>query len=173
MSVLQQSNEDNMVLFSARVAKSESFTNLFHDGMALVEASAAYLDGDGRTEAKALPRALALAYSTESMRLTTRLMHMASWLLYQRAVNQGDMTKAQTMAEQNKLRPASQQIASSPEVFAQLPAVLQDLCQRSLQIAQRVQHFEGMINPATCPPTASVSPLEGIHQRLRSEFSKF
>ncbi len=163
---------DNTILFSARVATSESFNHLFHDGMALVEASASYLDGEGRLAAKALPRALAVAYATESMRLTTRLMHMASWLLYQRAVNQGDMTKAQSLAEKGKLRPATRNLAASSDVFVLLPPVLQDLCQRSIYLAQRVQHFDGMINPATSAPTATESPFASLHNMLSAEFSR-
>ncbi len=163
---------DNTVLFSARVAASEGFNHLFHDGMALVEAAASYLDGEGRLAAKALPRVLALAYATESMRLTTRLMHMASWLLYQRALNQGDLTKAQTLAEKGKLRPASQDLAASPDIFAQLPDILQDLCQRSLYLAQRVQHFDGMINPALSAPAQSNPPFAALHDMLSTEFAR-
>jgi hypothetical protein len=38
------------------------------------------------------------------MRLTTRLMQMASWLLLQRAVNNGEMNRDQVLAEKNKVR---------------------------------------------------------------------
>ena len=168
----ETSYADNTVLFSTRVATSESFNHLFHDGMALVEASASYLDGEGRLAAKDLPRVLAIAYATESMRLTTRLMHMASWLLYQRAVNQGDMTKAQSLAEKGKLRSASQQLAAAPDVFALLPPVLKDLCQRSIYLAQRVQHFDGMINPATSAPASTESPFASLHNMLSAEFAR-
>ena len=67
-----------------------AFGTLFGDGMDLVEETAAYLDGVGRTEAKALDRSVSLTYATESMRLTTRLMQFASWLLLQRAVKEGE-----------------------------------------------------------------------------------
>ena len=59
--------------------------------MELVEETASYLDGEGRQESKLLSRNAALAYAAESMRLTTRLMQVASWLLVQRAVREGDM----------------------------------------------------------------------------------
>ena len=83
------------VSFGQKLAGSDAFKSLFREGMYLVELSAAYLDGPGRLESKALPRATALAYASESMRLTTRLMQLASWLLMQRAVNEGDLTPAQ------------------------------------------------------------------------------
>ena len=79
------------VSFGEKLAGSQSFSTLFREGMALVEETAAYLDGPGRKESKSLERNAALAYATESMRLTTRLMQLASWLLLHRAVNEGEM----------------------------------------------------------------------------------
>src|SRR5581483_9954144 len=72
-------------------AKSELFQRTFQEGMDLVEETASYLDGSGRQASKLLSRSAALAYAAESMRLTTRLMQVASWLLVQRAVREGDM----------------------------------------------------------------------------------
>ena len=79
-------SDSALVQFSERLTNSAAFGNLFRGGMDLVEETAAYLDGVGRTEAKALDRAVSLTYATESMRLTTRLMQLASWLLLHRAV---------------------------------------------------------------------------------------
>ncbi len=59
------------VEFGVRFAGSKLFTQIFQDGMGLVEETAAYLDGQGRNDAKSLDRHAAIAYATESMRLTT------------------------------------------------------------------------------------------------------
>src|ERR1700741_3038919 len=83
-------------------ARSELFERTFQEGMDLVEETAAYLDGVGRQESKMLSRNAALAYASESMRLTTRLMQVASWLLVQRAVREGDM--APTAACEDRYR---------------------------------------------------------------------
>ena len=80
------------VAFGQKLAASQAFSVLFREGMALVEETAAYLDGAGRQDAKKLDRSAALTYATESMRLTTRLMQLASWLLLHRAVNEGEMS---------------------------------------------------------------------------------
>ena len=79
-------------------ARSELFDRTFREGMELVEETAAYLDGEGRRDSKMLSRSAALAYAAESMKLTTRLMQIASWLLVQRAVRENDMT-AETACE--------------------------------------------------------------------------
>ena len=100
MSVFElMASDDNILSTSGRsraavvdgFARSELFDRTFREGMELVEETAAYLDGDGRRESKMLSRAVALAYAGESMKLTTRLMQIASWLLIQRAVREGDM----------------------------------------------------------------------------------
>jgi len=80
-------------------ARSEVFARTFKEGMALVEEAAAYLAGPGRTVSKRLPRAAALAYAGESMRLTTRLMQVASWLLVQRAMRDGEIPVAEAASD--------------------------------------------------------------------------
>jgi len=84
-------------------AASELFARTFEEGMDLVEETAAYLDGGGRQDAKLLSRAAALAYAGESMRLTTRLMQIASWLLVQRAVREGDMSPQAACEERYRI----------------------------------------------------------------------
>src|SRR6478609_3166998 len=87
----------------ADFARSELFDRTFQEGMDLVEETAGYLDGSGRQESKLLSRNAALAYAGESMRLTTRLMQVASWLLVQRAVREGDMPAAAACEERYRL----------------------------------------------------------------------
>src|SRR3954449_9707459 len=100
----KSANEVGAVSFGARLAGSQAFSLLFREGMALVEETAGYLDGPGRRESKLLSRNAALAYATESMRLTTRLMQLASWLLLHRAVNEGEMSLAQANKEKRKVK---------------------------------------------------------------------
>ena len=104
--------EAGAVSFSERLTSSQAFATLFRDGMALVEETASYLDGSGRQESKKLERSAALVYATESMRLTTRLMQLASWLLLHRAVKEGEMTLAQASKEKSKVRLAACEPAS-------------------------------------------------------------
>ena len=108
------------VAFGQKLASSQTFSALFREGMALVEETASYLDGGGRQDAKRLERAAALTYATESMRLTTRLMQFASWLLLHRAVNEGEMSLAQANKEKKKVKLVSGEPIDA-ENFANLP----------------------------------------------------
>ena len=60
--------------FLTRFTQSDQFANVFDEGMGLVEETANYLDGPGRDDARKLDRHGSIAYASESMRLTTRLM---------------------------------------------------------------------------------------------------
>src|SRR5712672_531365 len=87
----------------ANFTESAMFDRTFDEGMALVEETARYLDGKGREEARGLPRRVAMLYAGESMRVTTRLMQAASWLLVQRAVRDGDMRAEDAARDRNRL----------------------------------------------------------------------
>ena len=108
--------------FIHRLALSGAFKDLFREGMALVEEAASYLDGPGRVESRALPRPAGLAYSTESMRLTTRLMQVASWLLLQRAVNEGELTSTQAQAERIRVKLSRQEFGCARRDFRTIAA---------------------------------------------------
>jgi len=120
-------------------AASELFDRTFHEGMQLVEETAAYLDGAGRQESKLLTRGAALAYAAESMRLTTRLMQVASWLLVQRAVREGDMAPAEACESRYRLNTEESGRATTEDAF---PEGLVALIQRAERLYERVAHLD-------------------------------
>jgi regulator of CtrA degradation len=166
--------EEGAVSFANRLATSQSFKSLFREGMALVEETAAYLDGEGREEAKRLSRLAALAYATESMRLTTRLMQIASWLLLQRAVNEGELSQTEAATEKRKVRLSEQQQTTSADVFAKLPAQLTAIVERSMRLQSRILHLDRVIyQPAEKGPLPdhAARPLEPQLELLRAAFA--
>jgi regulator of CtrA degradation len=130
------------VAFGQRLAESDLFKGMFREGMALVEETATYLDGDGRRESHRLSRAAALAYATESMRLTTRLMQLASWLLLQRAVNEGDLTPDQADNERSKIKLGGLSSATDGATWEGLPDRLRALIDRSIRLQERVVRLD-------------------------------
>jgi regulator of CtrA degradation len=165
--------EDNTVSFAERLARSQNFDRLFQEGMSLVEEAAAYLDGVGRGESRALPRQAALTYATESMRLTTRLMQLASWLLLQRAVNQGEMSRAQAATDKHKVKLSRQGASAAGEAFDALPSRLQELIGQSLRLQERVIRLDALLygeDPVVARLPAA-TPVERQLQELRRAFS--
>jgi regulator of CtrA degradation len=135
----------NTISFGKKYTESEQFSAVFKEGMELVEATAAYLDGDGRQDAKNLESSTSLAYATESMRLTTRLMQLASWLLIRRAVNEGEMTPQQAFEEQNKVKFQSTASRVDDEVYDELPVRLRELNDASLNLHRRVMIIDKLL----------------------------
>ncbi|MEF2072958.1 DUF1465 family protein [Consotaella aegiceratis] len=133
-----QLDDDRTVRLAEHLAFSRSFQALFNEGMTLVDETAAYLDGDGRVEAKRLSKPAATLYAAESMRLTTRLMQIASWLLLQRAANQGDMSRAQVEAEKVKIRLEGVGTGKDSPQFAELPEIFRSLVERVLKLERRI-----------------------------------
>ncbi|WP_240454710.1 MULTISPECIES: DUF1465 family protein [unclassified Caulobacter] len=123
-------------------ACSELFDRTFREGMELVEETAAYLDGDGRRDSKLLSRSAALAYAGESMRLTTRLMQVASWLLVQRAVREGDMEAREACLPRYRLGAQAVCQAEPGAHVEDLPADLRDLLDRSERLYDRVLYLD-------------------------------
>jgi regulator of CtrA degradation len=160
--------------FGEKLAASEQFLTLFQEGMDLVSKVASYLDGEGREEAKALKHPAAAAYAVESMRLTTRLMQIASWLLLQRAVNEGELSRAEAASEKRRIRLSQQEIVSRNDVLASLPPRLRDLIGISLRLQARIVHLDLLIYKShetgtkeTAPPSPVISQIE----MLREAFS--
>jgi regulator of CtrA degradation len=159
------------VMFGEKLASSAAFANLFRDGMALVEETAAYLDGPGRQESKKLERSAALAYATESMRLTTRLMQLASWLLLHRAVKEGEMSLAQANREKVKVKLTAAEPGGADAV-AKLPARLQELIERSMTLQTQVKRLDLTIH-APAPAAAMIgNPLVPQLNRLKAAFER-
>jgi regulator of CtrA degradation len=161
--------EAGAVSFSERLANSQVFAALFRDGMALVEETASYLDGAGRQESKKLERGAGLVYATESMRLTTRLMQLASWLLLHRAVKEGEMTLAQANKEKSRVRLAACEPGDAKSL-ALLPAKLQDLIARSSKLQSEVRRLDATMHaPAPIRITAD-NPVERQMGLLKAAF---
>ena len=156
------------ISFGAKFARSDQFKTVFREGMALVEAAATYLDGDGRKEARKLRPPHSLAYATESMRLTTRLMQLASWLLIRRAVS--ELTPEQAVEEQRKIKlpVAGDQPARD---LAVLPPRLRELIEQSVKLQERVIRLDQMLDGRELPPDAD-RPLETQLSRLRQAFGR-
>ena len=147
-------------------AKSELFERTFAEGMELVEETAAYLDGAGRKESKLLSRNAALAYAAHSMRLTTRLMQIASWLLVQRAVREGDMPVAEACQDRYRLKSESHAEAADT---VELPGGILGLLDRTERLHERVLHMDRRLYVEALEGEAA-NPVQSQMDRLRSAF---
>jgi len=167
MSFAEAHDESHRNLNLAPLMDAALFDRTFDEGMALVEETARYLDGAGREESRVLPRTAALLYAGESMRVTTRLMQAASWLLIQRAVREGEMCPEAAAGERYRLGSKEICFGGRGENTELLPPTLRDLLDRSDSLYRRIARLEEAIlsTRATARP-----PVQAQMERLQQTF---
>jgi regulator of CtrA degradation len=168
------------ISFGERFAASDQFDAIFREGMALVERAAGYLDGSGRKEAKALAGPAAMLYASESMRLTTRLLELASWLMIRRSFKDGEITAEQLARKRERVRLTEPGRISHVKGFDTLPGGLQELIKASfalndrivrLDLAMQVRVGQDQPDDAVDGGPALSSPVQAQVTRLERAFS--
>jgi len=145
-------------------ANSALFYKTFDEAMALVQETAAYLDGEGRLDSKVLERDPALAYAAESMRLTTRLMQLSSWLLAQRALYKNQLSADEASGAKYRLTDEQNAQVFSDGRQVDLPDNLKDLIARSQALFVRVRRLDNQLYPGLLP--GGENPLTPIEKQL-------
>lgn len=161
-----------MIRFAERRLASPAFFSLFQEGMALVEETAAYLDGEGRAASAALSRGRLAAYVQQSMRLSTRLMQLASWLLLRRAVAEGEMAEATARREAAKIDITGP--LRDMDAEALLPEPLTGLIARSFELQRRIGQLDAALAAPSAADVAALRPnvVAGQIGRLRRAFER-
>lgn len=167
------SNTTTPVPIGPRIVASGGFELLYREGMGLIEDVAAYLDGAGRTESRGLQREASFCYATESMRLTTRLMQLASWLLLQRAVNEGELTAETARTEKEKVKFSATPSERGGPGFDELPSTLLGFIDKGDRLFDRVQQFDKLERGKTeVAPAGSAGSVTDQLSRLRAAFDR-
>lgn len=177
MSSIDDSFQNNAIAartlsFGNAFAQSPQFDDVFNEGMALVERAAGYLDGEGRTDSRKLGAPISTAYATESMRLTTRLLDLASWLLVQRALKNGEISaeEAERRRRKVKLRPSGP--PAHIKHFDQLPEPLQDLIEESFAMLDRIMRIDqAMRNGEQTSAAVTTNPVGAQISTIRAAFT--
>ena len=165
-------SKSSPVRLADHFAASSRFSELFSYGMDLVEETAAFLDSDGREAARGLAKTASAVYGAESMRLTTRLMQLASWLLLQRAVAEGEMTTEQAVAEKQNIKLHQLQSHMGGAGWDELPDLFIDLIHRSVALQKRIQRLDSEIygNKEADEPVRQDNPVASQRALLETAF---
>lgn len=159
------------VALTPRLLASGGFDMLYREGMGLIEEVAAYLDGDGRSESKTLNREASFVYATESMRLTTRLMQLASWLLLQRAVNEGEISPEQALSEKAKVKFSALPSDRGGPGWDAIPAQMKAYIDKGDRLFERVVKFDRVERGEDIPAEpVGENALASQMDRLRAAF---
>lgn len=162
----------NPINFAGRAANSPQFEALYAEGMSLVEETAAYLDGPGRAASKHLTPKAAALYSAESIRLTTRLMQLASWLLLQRSLNSGEMTREQVVQERRKLRLGGGGNEDGISAWNELPPGFRDLADHATRLETRIRKLDESLMRENAAPEAANNQVIAQIDLLQTAFAR-
>ena len=133
---------------------------LYTEAMILADEARAYFDEEGRDDRQSLEPFARVGFACESLKVTTRIMHIVAWLLTQRAVESGEIKSADGRRPERRLGHAND---SDPTVVDQLPEAAKRLIGASVDLYSRVQRLdEGQMidEPAQSPARALMGRLE-------------
>jgi regulator of CtrA degradation len=137
--------------------------SLYVEAMVLADEARSYFDRHGREERLALDPLVRVGFSCESLKVTTRLMHVVAWLLTQRAVDAGELSPQQARTPSRRLGDAAE---SDPALLDKMPEAAMSLIQASLDLYARVQRLE----EGSFVPEPQSSPARSLLSRLERSF---
>jgi regulator of CtrA degradation len=115
---------------------------LYTEAMLLADEARAYFDRD--PTANGLPIEVAVAFSCESLKVTTRLMHSIAWLLNQKALRAGELSQDEANSDARDLgyAPATDdyQLARFPDEARELIAASEDLYFRLSRVSTAMRY---------------------------------
>ena len=136
---------------------------LYVEAMLLADEARAYFDSFGHSDRDTLSPMQRVSFSCESLKVTTRLMHVIAWLLTQRSLAVGDMNSANVLSPSMRLGSAN---ASEEATLTALPADARALIEASTELYLRVKRLDDQIGQQT---RATNSPLQ-MRRKLAGAF---
>jgi regulator of CtrA degradation len=138
--------------------------SLYVEAMVLADEARSYFDQLGRDERDALEALTRVAFSCESLKVTTRLMHVIAWLLTQRAVDAGELQLDDARAPGRRLGPAPE---TDSALLEQMPHQAVAIVRASIDLYRRVARLDSAFD---VPTVAVPSPARRMLDRLAGAF---
>lgn len=162
---------DNTIVMFEHEAFDNVFTRLYDEGMTLIEETASYIDGDGKIASRKLSGEASSLYASEAMRMSTRLMQVASWLLLFRAARDKEMSHEQINQEKAKVCLSTPSLGERNAHWNELPDAFRQLVGLSLRLEERVRHMDRDIEKASFSDNNDKNSVSKQMERLKAAFS--
>ncbi|MES2904098.1 MAG: DUF1465 family protein [Pseudomonadota bacterium] len=133
---------------------------LYTEAMLLADEARAYFDDVGKGERLMLEPFARVGFACESLKVTTRIMHIVAWLLTQRALETGELNQIEGHRPEHRLGHAT---TSDAKVLEQMPPAAQRLIMASSDLYARVERLDrGQVDaePMQSPARALMGRLE-------------
>ncbi|HXH15700.1 MAG TPA: DUF1465 family protein [Sphingomonas sp.] len=132
---------------------------MYSEAMLLADEARAYFDDVGRVDREALEPAVRVGFSCESLKVTTRLMHVIAWFLTQRAIQAGELRAGDALDPNRRLGDAP---STGQPLLDVLPVRARRLIEASIDLHRRVSHMD----VAQDAPMVVASPALTMQKRL-------
>ena len=143
---------------------SKLVASLYTEAMLLADEARSYFDMSGRADRDSLDPIDRVGFSCEALKVTTRLMHVIAWLLTQRAVEAGELSRSQARSPARRLGVAAD---SDETLLARLPEPAVALIHASRDLYARVKRLDGAPAQGAEP---QASPARSLMSRLERSF---
>jgi regulator of CtrA degradation len=137
--------------------------SLYLEAMLLADEVRAYFDDAGRHERDNLSPMDRVVFSCESLKVTTRLMHIIAWLLTQRAVEVGEISAEGARSPSRRL---GAEVETDASTRARLPPEACDFVDASIMLYRRIHRIDAGLDDDF--PVAS--PARQLMTRLQQAF---
>jgi len=112
-----------------------------------------------------------MTYASESMRLTTRLLELASWLVIRRALRTGEISREEATAKRRRLKLTTIGRPEHVADFDKLPLRLRDLIDQSFALHDRIMLLDKALDqPNAATVTVHANPVGDQVDRLSAAF---
>jgi regulator of CtrA degradation len=112
---------------------------LYTEAMLLADEARSYFDEAGRDERSTLEPFARVGFACESLKVTTRIMHIVAWLLTQRAIESGEIASREGRRPERRLGHAQD---SDPTIINMLPSAAKRLINSSSDLYARVKRLD-------------------------------
>ena len=129
-----------------RGASVTFFSRTYDEALQLTREARDYIANIGAQERAKLTPGGKLAASCEEMRLTARLTQVMAWLMIQRAVHEGEITRAEAARPEHRLEGQTACLADPVVPMDELPNRLAELLEQSRKLYERVQRLDAMLD---------------------------
>jgi regulator of CtrA degradation len=136
--------------------------SLYVEAMLLADEARAYFDIVGREERDSLAALSRVTFSCESLKVTTRLMHIIAWLLTQRAVDAGELTPRDALSPSRRLGEAPETDAATVDA---MPPQARAIIVTSTELYRRVARLDSSLDEPF-----EASPARSMLDRLAAAF---
>jgi regulator of CtrA degradation len=138
---------------------SRLIDSLYTEAMILADEARSYFDDAGRDDRQLLEPFARVGFACESLKVTTRIMHIVAWLLTQRAIESGEIPNRDGRRAERRLGHAQD---SDQAVVVQLPEPAQRLINASADLYARVKRLDD----GTIESEVPQSPARALMGRL-------